>query len=44
VAWGLTGDEDTHGPGASIDCLMALAGGDLESLASLKDEIVVFDF
>jgi hypothetical protein len=44
VAWGLTGDDDTHGLGASIHCLMALAGRDFDAFISLKDEVVVFDF
>ena len=44
VAWGLTGDEDTRGFGASIHGLMALAGGDFDSFAGLKDEVVMFYF
>jgi hypothetical protein len=44
VAWGLTGDEDTHGLGASIHCLMLLAGGGLESFTGVNDDVVMLYF
>ena len=44
VAWWLTGDEDTHGLGASIDCLMALAWRYFESFTGLKNKVVMLYF
>ena len=44
VAWGLAGDEDADRVGASIQCLMLLAGGDFEAFSSFKKEVVVIHF
>ncbi len=44
VTWGLAGDEHSHRGGTSIDCLMLLAGGNFESFACVKDEVVVLYF
>ena len=44
MTWGLAGDEHSHGGGASIDCLMLLAGRDFESFACVQDKVVKFDF
>jgi hypothetical protein len=44
VAWGLAGYQHSYWFEASIDCLMLLAGGDLESFAGLKNKVVMFYF
>jgi hypothetical protein len=44
VAWGLAGDEEAGRGCASVDGLMVLAGGDFESFAGVKDEVVAVDF
>ena len=43
VAWGLAGDEDASGSGASIEGLMLLAGGDLEAFAGVEDMVLSVD-
>jgi hypothetical protein len=43
VAGGLAGDEDSHRLGVAVDCLMGLAGCDLDALAGLEGEVVVLD-
>jgi hypothetical protein len=40
----LTGDQDTHGLGGSIQRLMTLTGRYLEAVAWVKDKVVMFDF
>jgi hypothetical protein len=44
MAWGLAGDEEAGGGCASVDGLMALAGGDLEAFSGVEDDVVVVDF
>jgi len=44
VAGRLTGDDDADRGGAAVDGLMSLAGGDLDSLAWLKGEVVMLYF
>ncbi len=44
MAWGLTGDEDSHLPCASVEGLMFLTGGDLNSIPWMKNEALIFDF
>jgi hypothetical protein len=43
VAWGLAGDEDASGSGASIEGLMLLAGGDLEAFAGVENVVLAVD-
>jgi hypothetical protein len=44
VTWGLASDEHSHRGGIPIDCLMLLAGSNLESFPRVKDEVVVLYF
>ena len=44
MTWRLAGDEHSHGVVTSIDCLMLLAGGNLEAFAGVKDEVVMVYF
>jgi hypothetical protein len=44
VAWGLAGDEEAHGAGASIDGLVRPSRGDLQALAGAEDKLFAFDF
>ena len=44
MAWGLAGDQHTHGFSAAIEGLVALAGRDFESFTGLEDEVVMLDF
>jgi len=39
----LAGDEDSHRLGAAVEGLMGLAGCDLDALAGVEGEVVVFD-
>jgi hypothetical protein len=40
----LTDDQHAHTTRASIQCLMLLAGRDLEAFTGLKNEIAMLDF
>jgi len=44
VAWGLTGDEYSHGLLTTVDGLMLLAWRDFNSFSGLEDEVVMLDF
>jgi hypothetical protein len=43
VAGRLTGDDDADGARTFVQRLMLLAGGDLDSISFLKDEVVMLD-
>ena len=44
MAWGLAGDQDARGLGASIDGLMFLAGGDFQPFTGLENQVMMLDF
>jgi hypothetical protein len=44
LARGLAGDEDSNVGGASIECLVPLAGSDLDSFSGMKNEVVLLNF
>ncbi len=44
MAWGLAGNDDSRRPYASVEGLMLLARGDLNSVAWMKNETLIFDF
>jgi len=44
MAWRLTGDDHANRLGASIQRLMLLAWGNLDSFMRVKDKMMMFDF